>query len=124
MDRADAVIEISEWVEVPRKNLTVDDSTSTAANVSVESSPKNTTEDSDEKLDVEGASSDSSNSTEDNSSTAELGVEKKLKKRTFRIPLKVIHSSHLRQLIIFILNSIFGTVLTSFSHNNILVVIS
>lgn len=124
MDRADAVIEISEWVEVPRKNLTVDDSNSTAANVSAESSPKNTTEDSDDKLDVEGASSDSSNSTANNSSTADLGAEKKLKKRTFRIPLKVIYSSHLRELIIFILHPIFGTVLTTLSHNNILVVIS
>ncbi|XP_031105208.1 heat shock 70 kDa protein 17 [Ipomoea triloba] len=93
LDRADAVIEISEWVEVPRKNLTVDDSNSTAANASVESSPKNTTEDSDDKLDVEGASSDSSNSTANNSSTADLGAEKKLKKRTFRIPLKIIEKT-------------------------------
>ncbi|CAH9072916.1 unnamed protein product [Cuscuta epithymum] len=82
MDRADSVIEISEWVEVPRKNLTVEDSTSTSAN--------NTSEGSDGKLDEEGVSSDSFNTTASNaSSPTDLVAEKKLKKRTFRVPLKI-----------------------------------
>ncbi|CAH9089523.1 unnamed protein product [Cuscuta europaea] len=82
MDRADSVIEISEWVEVPRKNLTVDDSTSSSAS--------NTSEGSDGKLNEEGVSSDSFNTTASNaSSPTDLVAEKKLKKRTFRVPLKI-----------------------------------
>ncbi|VFQ92692.1 unnamed protein product [Cuscuta campestris] len=89
LDRADAVIEISEWVDLPKKNLTVDNSTSTASN-STSTASNTTSEDSDEKLDVEGGlASDSSNSTANNASAADLGEEKKLKKRTFRVPLKI-----------------------------------
>lgn len=89
LDRADAVIEITEWVEVPRKNLTVDNSTSASANTSTESSPSNT-EESSENLNADGGNSNTSDPSANDSSTTSLSTEKKLKKRTFRVPLKVI----------------------------------
>ncbi|XP_060188958.1 heat shock 70 kDa protein 17 [Lycium barbarum] len=87
-DRADAVIEITEWVEVPRKNLTVDNSTSASANTSTESGPSGT-EESDEKLNTDGGNSNTSDPGANDSSTISPGTEKKLKKRTFRVPLKI-----------------------------------
>ncbi|KAL4569956.1 hypothetical protein LXL04_025605 [Taraxacum kok-saghyz] len=77
LDRADAVIEISEWVEVPKKNVTL--------NVTLEANSTKETE----------ATSDdtSTNSTANDQSTLDLGTEKKLKKRTFRIPLKITEKS-------------------------------
>ncbi|CAN4110084.1 unnamed protein product [Withania somnifera] len=86
LDRADAVIEITEWVEVPRKNLTVENSTCTSTNTSTESGPSNT-EESDEKLDAEGGNSDTSDPGAND--TISPDAEKKLKKRTFRVPLKI-----------------------------------
>lgn len=88
MDRADAVIEITEWVEVPRKNLTADNSTSSTTNSSLETDPKNA---SDENKQVdEGIGNASNSTTSNNDVVADLGMEKKLKKRTFRVPLKVL----------------------------------
>ncbi|XP_015082431.1 heat shock 70 kDa protein 17 [Solanum pennellii] len=88
LDRADAVIEITEWVEVPVKNLTVDNSTSASANTSTESGPS-TTEESDEKLNPDIVNSNTSDSGANDSSTISPVTEKKLKKRTFRVPLKI-----------------------------------
>lgn len=88
LDRADAVIEISEWVEVPRKNLTAE-ATTTSSNISVEAGAKNTSEESKEKSPSDGMVTDASNSTVEEPSLADLGMDKKLKKRTFRVPLKV-----------------------------------
>lgn len=88
LDRADAVIEITEWVEVPVKNLTVDNSTSASANTSTESGPSNT-EESDEKLNPDIVNSNTSDSGANDSSTISPVTEKKLKKRTFRVPLKI-----------------------------------
>ncbi|XP_009757679.1 heat shock 70 kDa protein 17 [Nicotiana sylvestris] len=88
LDRADAVIEITEWVEVPRKNLTVDNSTSASTNTSTESSPSNT-EESSEKLNADDGNSNNSDPSANDSSTTSLSTEKKLKKRTFRVPLKI-----------------------------------
>ncbi|KAK2965944.1 hypothetical protein RJ640_009862 [Escallonia rubra] len=89
LDRADAVIEISEWVEVPKKNLTVENSNSTLSNITVESGPKNTSEESNGDLHMKDGVSNLSNSSVNNGSTTDLGTEKKLKKRTFRVPLKI-----------------------------------
>ncbi|GAA0154559.1 Hsp70 family chaperone [Lithospermum erythrorhizon] len=75
LDRADAVIEISEWVEVPKKNLTVDNSTSSSNNTS--------------EARADGGKDDSSESTENGSTSKDPDTEKKLKKRTFRSPLKI-----------------------------------
>ena len=89
LDRADAVIEISEWIEVPKKNLTVEKSSSVSPNISVEVGPQNTTEGGTDSLETNGGLSSTSNSSSSDQSTADLGTEKKLKKKTFRVPLKV-----------------------------------
>lgn len=90
LDRADAVVEISEWIEVPKKNLTVENSASASPNISVEDGPGNTSEDSVDSLKTDGGTNNASNSSENDQSTTDLGTEKKLKKRTFRVPLKII----------------------------------
>ncbi|WCJ27164.1 Heat shock 70 kDa protein 17 [Euphorbia peplus] len=91
LDRADAVIEISEWVEVPKRNLTAENTTS-SENVSV-TGAKNVSEESTENLQSDGKISNASNSSVEEPSVAELGTEKKLKKRTFRIPLKIVEKT-------------------------------
>lgn len=88
LDRADAVIEVSEWVEVPKKKLTVENSTSALPNITVEGSPQNVSEETTENLNNEGGLNITDSSI-DNQNNTDLGTEKKLKKRTFRVPLKV-----------------------------------
>lgn len=88
LDRAEAVVEITEWVEVPRKNLTVDNSTSASANIT-DADSKNASEETSDKLETNNGNSNMSDSSANDSSTVDLGTEKKLKKRTFRVPLKV-----------------------------------
>lgn len=90
MDRADAVIEITEWVEVPKKNLTVENATS-SPNISLETGTENSSEGSNENLHSDGDTINSSNSTVEEPNIIEQPTEKKLKKRTFRIPLKVTY---------------------------------
>ncbi|KAI4305507.1 hypothetical protein L6164_028869 [Bauhinia variegata] len=92
LDRADAVIEISEWVEVPRKNLTVENST-ISSNQSVEAGAKNSTEESNESLNTDSDVNKTSNITAEEQSAAEPAMEKKLKRRTFRIPLKIVEKT-------------------------------
>ncbi|KZV16615.1 heat shock 70 kDa protein 17-like [Dorcoceras hygrometricum] len=92
LDRADAVIEITEWVEVPRKNLTVDNSTSAIVN-STDAGSKNASEESSDKLEMNDGDSNNSHSNVDNSNTLDLGTEKKMKKRTFRVALKVMEKT-------------------------------
>lgn len=89
LDRVEAVIEITEWVEVPRKNLTVDNSTSASANIT-EADARSASEESSDKLETNNGNSNISDSTANDSSPVDLGTEKKLKKRTFRVPLKVL----------------------------------
>ncbi|KAL2458282.1 Heat shock 70 kDa protein 17 [Forsythia ovata] len=88
LDRADAVVEITEWVEVPRKNLTADNSTSASAN-STEAGLDNASEESSDKLEGNDSMTNTSVSSATDSATVDLGTEKKLKKRTFRLPLKI-----------------------------------
>lgn len=80
LDRADAVIEISEWVEVPKKNV------SAPINITLEADSTKGTESSDVP-NPDDSSTNSVNATANDQNTLE--TEKKLKKRTFRIPLKV-----------------------------------
>ncbi|ERN07661.1 heat shock 70 kDa protein 17 [Amborella trichopoda] len=89
LDRADALVEVSEWVEVPVKNLTMENATVSTPNVSleVETGSQNSSEGVKENLSTEGINNASN--TEGPSNT-EAVMEKKLKKRTFRVPLKVI----------------------------------
>ncbi|XP_044499964.1 heat shock 70 kDa protein 17-like [Mangifera indica] len=90
LDRADAVIEITEWVEVPKKNLTVENATFSAPNVSLETGGGNSSEGSDENLHSDSGTINSSNSTVEEPNIIDQPTEKKLKKRTFRIPLKIV----------------------------------
>ncbi|GER31559.1 heat shock 70 kDa protein [Striga asiatica] len=89
LDRAEAVVEITEWIEVPRKNITVDNSTSTSANIT-DGDTKNPSDENPDKLETTNGNGNSSESSvNDNTSTVDLGTEKKLKKKTFRVHLKV-----------------------------------
>ncbi|KAL9227659.1 hypothetical protein vseg_003322 [Gypsophila vaccaria] len=89
LDCAEAVIEVSEWVEIPKKNLAMDNSTA-SVNISLETSgsanvsAKNGTGDSSEESNNNVPTYGSAKA----ESAAEI-TEKKLKKRTFRVPLKV-----------------------------------
>lgn len=77
-----------EWVEVPKKNLTIENST-ISSNLSNEAGATNSSEESNENLQTDSGTSKTSDiSTEDGAAT-EPATEKKLKKRTFRVPLKV-----------------------------------
>ncbi|XP_078428746.1 heat shock protein 70 (Hsp 70) family protein [Wolffia australiana] len=81
LDRAEAVIEYFEWVEVPKKNLTLDVTQTQELNstADVENKETSPTED---KVD----NPITANETQTN---VEVPMEKKLKKRTFRVPLKI-----------------------------------
>ncbi|KAC9216381.1 hypothetical protein E3N88_46189 [Mikania micrantha] len=93
LDRADAVIEIFEWVEVPKKNHTLENANVSAPlNLTVEAESANSTEASD-VLNPDDLTANSANSTTNDKNTLDLGTEKKLKKRTFRIPLKISEKS-------------------------------
>ncbi|KAI7741742.1 hypothetical protein M8C21_000586 [Ambrosia artemisiifolia] len=93
LDRADAVIEISEWVEVPKKNQTLENANVSAPlNLTVEAESANSAEASD-ALNPDDSTVSSANSTANGQNTVDLGTEKKLKKRTFRIPLKISEKS-------------------------------
>ena len=96
LDRADAVIEITEWVEVPKKNLTLENSTassnlsaevSASANSSAETGSGDSAEEGNGSLHSDGSASNPSNSSE--KEEIAQATEKKLKKRTFRVTLKV-----------------------------------
>ncbi|KAK7306892.1 hypothetical protein VNO77_44852 [Canavalia gladiata] len=89
LDRADAVIEITEWVEVPRKNLTVENST-ISSNVSAESAAGSSSEENNESIQTDGEINKTSNTNAEEQAAPEPATEKKLKKRTFRVPLKIV----------------------------------
>lgn len=89
-DRAEAIIEFSEWVEVPIKNITVENSTTINPNVSVEASPENSTDVTNESLNTEDGNNSTSKPSIEEHGTADVATEKKLKKRTFRVPLKIM----------------------------------
>ncbi|KAL5731407.1 hypothetical protein ACHQM5_004138 [Ranunculus cassubicifolius] len=88
LTKADAVIEISEWVDVPKKNLTVDNSTNVTPNISVEAAPGTSSE---ENVTVDGDNSNTPKS--DGVEEKAVETEKKLKKRTFRVNLKVVEKA-------------------------------
>lgn len=101
LDRADAVIEITEWVEVPKKNLTLENSTASAnlsaeasasANSSAEAGSGDSAEEGNGSLHSDGSTSNPSSSSEKEENITQV-TEKKLKKRTFRVPLKVLEKT-------------------------------
>ncbi|GMH02237.1 hypothetical protein Nepgr_004076 [Nepenthes gracilis] len=98
LDRAEAIIEVSEWVEVPKKNLTMENSTASAnvsledsasATLTVEGGLKNSSEETNENLHSNGVISNASNTSASRRDVTEM----KLKKQTFRVPLKVIEKT-------------------------------
>ncbi|XP_010047919.2 heat shock 70 kDa protein 17 [Eucalyptus grandis] len=93
LERAEAVVEISEWVEVPIKKPTLENSTNASQNVSVEHSSNSTTEESTEKTQLDDGGNNKTTSSEVEQGSADLGTEKKLKKRTYRVPLKLINKT-------------------------------
>ncbi|MBA0569088.1 hypothetical protein Golob_006545 [Gossypium lobatum] len=93
LDQADAVIQITEWIEVPKKNLTVENTTSASPNASVDNGANSTSEESNSTSESDGGVSNGSNSTVEEPSTTDLGTERKLKKRTFKIPLKIVEKT-------------------------------
>ncbi|CAN8324822.1 unnamed protein product [Cochlearia groenlandica] len=91
LDRGDAVVEITEWVEVPKKNVTVDNNTTTTTgNTSTEAASD---EENKEDLQADAGNSTTSNKTAEEPAVVDLGTERKLKKRTFRVPLKVVEKT-------------------------------
>ncbi|KAI3990935.1 hypothetical protein MKX01_026119 [Papaver californicum] len=86
LDRADATVEISEWVDVPKKNLTVGNSTTVIPNTSTNAGSTSSTEDSKTSGNLDSGSNETSSPNGDE----KVETEKKLKKRTFRVPLKII----------------------------------
>ncbi|KAE8723678.1 Heat shock 70 kDa protein 17 [Hibiscus syriacus] len=90
LDQADAVIQITEWIEVPKKNLTLENTISASSNVTDDKVTNSTTEQSNNNLESDGGSSNVSDDTVEKPSTKDLGTERKLKKRTIKIPLKIV----------------------------------
>ncbi|MBA0870579.1 hypothetical protein Goshw_014384, partial [Gossypium schwendimanii] len=92
LDQAEAAFQVTEWIEVPKRNLTVENSTIASSNVSVDLGAENTSEQNSNSLESDGGISNASNSTTE-PNTVDLGTEKKLKKMTFRIPLKIVEKT-------------------------------
>ena len=77
------MIGITEWVEVPKKNVTLETNT-TDETLSAESGTTDSKESS-----SSGSDADNSSTTNDETNVQDTITEKVLKKRTFRVPLKV-----------------------------------
>ncbi|KAJ3692439.1 hypothetical protein LUZ60_012789 [Juncus effusus] len=87
LDRAEAVIEITEWVDVPKKkNLTLETNNQNATDSTNETSNNSN------KNETENANNNENNNKdeENNKNEEEATTEKVLKKRTFRVPLKIV----------------------------------
>ncbi|KAK1392758.1 hypothetical protein POM88_011814 [Heracleum sosnowskyi] len=69
LDRVDAVIEVSEWVKIPKKKLTVENSTSEFPNITVEGSPQNVSEETADNLNSEGGLNITDSSVDNQNST-------------------------------------------------------
>uniref|UniRef100_A0A7N0UGC3 Heat shock 70 kDa protein 17 n=1 Tax=Kalanchoe fedtschenkoi TaxID=63787 RepID=A0A7N0UGC3_KALFE len=89
LDRADAVIEVTEWVDVPKANTTLDNSTSASSNKPIENGP-HTPEGTDNG---EQANTNTGDSSQKENKIEDAAVEKKLKKRIFRVPLKITETT-------------------------------
>nr|QBS00792.1 HSP70 [Agave sisalana] len=87
-DRAEAVVEITEWMEVQKKNKSLESNATNPLNISTEASPENNSQDKQESLNIENQTNNSISNTEAQESV-DVSTEKILKKRTFRVPLKI-----------------------------------
>ncbi|KAF3778193.1 Heat shock protein 17, partial [Nymphaea thermarum] len=90
LDRAEAVIEISEWVEIPVKNTTLENTSVLTSNISSEANNEGVSDESKENLENETVNLNQSSTNMDEMNKTEVVTEKKLKRRTFRVPLKII----------------------------------
>jgi len=88
-DRAEAVVEITEWMEVQKKNKSLESNATNPLNISTEASPENNSQDKQESLNIENQTNNSSISNTEAQESADVSTEMILKKRTFRVPLKV-----------------------------------
>ncbi|GKV07276.1 hypothetical protein SLEP1_g19072 [Rubroshorea leprosula] len=83
LDRVDSVIEISEWVEVPRKNISAENATVASSNISAEVGAEKVSEENKEGLNSDSVVSSASNTntntntntTVEEPSTVDLGTE-------------------------------------------------
>ncbi|KAI0488555.1 hypothetical protein KFK09_028391 [Dendrobium nobile] len=95
LDRAEAVIELSEWVEVPKSINTAETNASNALNatetlnLSTEGSPMDIQDSKKEIPNTENETNSSDVSAEVNDNVG-AETEKVLKKRTFKVPLKIV----------------------------------
>eukprot|EP00250_Pteridium_aquilinum_P012505 c20765_g2_i1 orf=168-2876(-) len=93
-DRAETVVEFSEWVEVPVKNKTINETKTTLEKPDLSSETGGSGPEGNSKAE-DGATVENSNTTDTKdflNSTApvqEVIMEKKLRKRTIRVPLKI-----------------------------------
>ncbi|OAY75538.1 Heat shock 70 kDa protein 17 [Ananas comosus] len=92
LDRAEALIEITEWVEVPKKNVSIESNSTSNLNISAEAGSTNDGS-TDKATPNSENGTDHANSTTDENNIAEVATEKVLKKRTFRVPLKVVEKT-------------------------------
>ncbi|PKA55138.1 Heat shock 70 kDa protein 17 [Apostasia shenzhenica] len=96
LDRAEAVVEISEWVEVPKKDKIAEANTTeilnaaNSLNASTEAIPDNI---SGVDLNTQDGANNSSTSIEELKEKVEVETEKVFKKKTFRVPLKIVEKS-------------------------------
>lgn len=67
----------------------MENSTTLTPNVSIEASPQNSSDASKDNLNTEGGINNTVKPSIEEKTTADIATEKKLKKRTFRVPLKV-----------------------------------
>ena len=102
LDRSEAVVEYFEWVEVPKKNISLENVVASELNSTQDAGSVNSTEESketlnsDEKVDILL----SANETQPD---VEVPMEKKLKKRIFRVPLKVTTAGRKTNFLLFYL---------------------
>ncbi|CAN6454858.1 unnamed protein product [Victoria cruziana] len=89
LDRAEAVIAISEWVEIPVKNTALENSSVLTSNISSEAND-GVSDESKENLQNEAVNLNQSSTDMDAKNKTEVVTDKKLKKRTFRVPLKIL----------------------------------
>lgn len=93
-DRAETVVEFSEWVDVPVKNQTMNETKATLKKPDLSSETEGNGPEDSSKVE-DGATLEASNTTDANDSfisetpVREVIMEKKLRKRTIRVPLKI-----------------------------------
>ncbi|MCO5583506.1 hypothetical protein L7F22_037417 [Adiantum nelumboides] len=92
LDKAETVVEFSEWIEVPVKNRTANETKATLEKPGLSSSENGLESKIQDEADNSADAKDSLNTTVP-VPEPEVIMEKKLRKRTIRVPLKIKHVS-------------------------------